>query len=254
MITYINKKDKHAIEESEFINGQWRTRYFHLYCDQCGVMDSEDCEVRFKGCHEFGERDLCENCFRELLKSTPKNLDMKCNICRNRDYTYDITLANQLFRICDYCYEDLMNNELFFYKKKFYKRKNLTKRELDIILKETGHPLKRAWMREKIIVDNHYCTSDSIIATMQAIKKYLLVEFSMVVDKKLAEKLIVIEKTKGWDYMRVHIKDNHEKLKTFLIEKNPSYYEWHTLLRMVADPVKYYNETDPLRANRQILH
>lgn len=62
MKKYIQKKEKNSSSESRYINGKWRTKYFHFYCDICGVRHPDICVNEL--CEEEGypDSDYCWEC------------------------------------------------------------------------------------------------------------------------------------------------------------------------------------------------
>lgn len=62
MKKYVAKKDRYANSESEFINGKWKTRYFYLYCDICGVRHPDVCVNDLCEEEGFPDGDYCWNC------------------------------------------------------------------------------------------------------------------------------------------------------------------------------------------------
>ena len=62
MKKYVKVKDKYACSESEFINGKWRTKYFHFYCDICGVRHPDVCVNDLCEEEGFPDGDYCWSC------------------------------------------------------------------------------------------------------------------------------------------------------------------------------------------------
>ena len=62
MKKYAAKMDKHTNSESEFSNGKWKTKYFHLYCDICGERHPDVCVNDLSEEEGFLEGDYCWNC------------------------------------------------------------------------------------------------------------------------------------------------------------------------------------------------
>src|SRR3989339_853145 len=62
MKKYVKVKDKYICSESEFVNGKWETRYFHFFCDICGVRHPDVCVNDLCEEEGFPVGDYCWNC------------------------------------------------------------------------------------------------------------------------------------------------------------------------------------------------
>ena len=59
------KKTEDYNSESEYIKGEWLTKYFELFCDKCGIKHPDVCVNEFDKEDSFGECALCWNCQKE---------------------------------------------------------------------------------------------------------------------------------------------------------------------------------------------
>ena len=66
MKKFISKKDKAANSISEYKRGKWVTKYFHLFCDICGVMHPKMCVNELCEEEGFPDGDYCWNCQKKI--------------------------------------------------------------------------------------------------------------------------------------------------------------------------------------------
>lgn len=68
MKKYVKTKDENTSSESRFINGKWKTRYFHFFCDICGVKHPEVCVNELCEEEGFPDGDYCWNCQKSMIE------------------------------------------------------------------------------------------------------------------------------------------------------------------------------------------
>ncbi len=66
MKKFVAKKDKYTNSKSVFINGKWKTKYFYLYCDICGVRHPDVCVNELCEEEGFPKGDYCWNCQKSM--------------------------------------------------------------------------------------------------------------------------------------------------------------------------------------------
>ena len=77
MKRFTHKKHKNSSSISTVVNYKWRTKYFYLHCDVCGVRHPDVCVNGLCEEEGFPEGDFCWNCQMSMISQGFVNVSTK---------------------------------------------------------------------------------------------------------------------------------------------------------------------------------
>ena len=125
---------------------------------------------------------------------------MKCESCKKREPSYEVTADGKKLTLCDYCY----------------------------------HIMKWKSPEKELVVESHISTKASIEAFQEAIRDCLFPQMRKLMTKELAKRLFEIDINEGMDSFIRFVRNNHKKIKEFSIKNNLNYPDLTLSIRLFS--------------------